>query len=227
MEKETGEPSPVSLGTNMKEQEEYFPDEMLLPALDEAASVFRENGIRTELSLGSGDAPTILLTFPDQSICISCMSIDMEADSRVFHYVLSSQGERSWSFPSIFPPTSLPAFPYLPKLYDCLRFGMPGDTSEEAAEAFRHLRLLSLQDRLSELGLTTGLVEKEDASTGVSSSLTVYTEEEEILFNYDFIFPSLSLAVLHIICGGDHIFLPECGEVPSASELSVLLPLVV
>ena len=212
----------------MSEQEHYFPDEMLLPALDEAAAVFRENGIQTELSLGSQDAPTILLTFPDQRIGISCISLDTEKDGSLFHYVLSSQGERSWSFPAIYPPASHPAFPYLPKLYDCLRFGMPDETTEEAAEAFRHPRLLKLQETLSSLGLTTGLLEHEDPSTGfTSSSLTVYTEEAEILFTYDFIFPSLSLSILHITCGGEHIFLPECGELPSAQELTILLPLVV
>ena len=211
-----------------EEREDYFPEEMLLPLLDEAAAVFREKGVLTELSLGAGDAPTIQLTFPEQTMSISCMAMETEEGQPVFHYAMSSPGERSWSFPAVEPPTALAAFPYLPKLYDCLRFGMTDEESEEEAEAFRHPRLLALQDTLSNLGLTTSLVEHEDPATGeTATSLTIFTEDVEILLTYDFVFPALSLAVLHIICGGEHIFLPECGALPPASVFSTLLPLVV
>ena len=36
-----------------EETEELFPNEFLLPSLDEAAAVFRREGIKTELAIGS------------------------------------------------------------------------------------------------------------------------------------------------------------------------------
>jgi len=212
----------------MEEREVDFTEEMLLPSLDEAAAVFRADGVATDLSLDDGEVPTILLTFPGRRISLSCCSLDADTEYAVFRYMLSCEGERSWSFPALYPPTMLPVFPFLPKLYECLCFGMGEGAGKEAEEAFRQTRLTTLQEELSSLGLTSALTEKEDPADGsTGSSLTILTEDEEIFLTYDFIFPERSLAVLHLIFHGDHVFLPECGEPMTATELSVLLPLLV
>lgn len=212
----------------MEEREVDFTEEMLLPSLDEAAAVFRKEGIATDLSLDRGEVPTILLTCPKRRISLSCGLVDTESEYAVFHYTLSCEGERSWSFPALYPPTMLPAFPFLPKLYECLCFGMTEGAGREAEEAFSNPRLTALQGALSSLGLTSALTEREDPSEGATaSSLTILTGEEEIPLTYAFIFPELSLAVLHLIYHGEHIFLPECGEPMTATELAVLLPLLV
>lgn len=211
----------------MEEREDVFTEEMLLPSLDEAAAVFRAEGARTELSFGNGGVPTIFLHDTSRQISLSCALTDTDTDAAVFRYTLTSQGDPPWSFPALDPPTTLPAFPYLLRLYDCLTFGMAEDTDRDAEETFRRERLAALQDTMSTLGLTSALVEKEDPSEdGIHTFLTLYTEEGEILFTYDFIFPALSLAALHIVCGGEHIFLPERGEPRTAEELALLLPLL-
>ncbi len=197
--------------------EELFPDELLLPSLDEAAATFRADGIGTELTLGSGKEPGIELSLPEEKVVISCASLPVQEGRPLFHYCLSSQGERSWSFPSVHLPTELPAFPYLPRLYDCLRHGMEED--EPGSELFRQERLKELQETLAALGFSSELSE--------GTGLLVFMEDEDLRFTYDFIFPEQSLCILHIICGGEHIFLPEYGSLPDAEAYALILSVVI
>lgn len=85
-----------------------------------------------------------------------------------------------------------PMFPDLPRLYECLLFGMEED--ETGAVQFRQERLEKLQEIIAELGLSSELSEGE--------GLLVFTDEEELRITYDFIFPEQSLCILHIISGG-------------------------
>ena len=199
----------------MEETEELFPNEFLLPSLDEAAAVFRREGIKTELAIGSKE-PGIELSFPERRMVIFCAADSMQDGRPVFHYCLSLEGGRSWSFPSMHLPTELPAFPYLPRLYECLLFGMEED--EPGADLFRQERLSALQDTLAEAGFSSELSD--------GDGLFVFLEDEELRITYDFIFPEQSLCILHIICGGDHIFLPEFGNLPDAAEYALILPMV-
>ncbi len=93
------------------------------------------------------------------------------------------------------------------------------EEDETGAVQFRQERLEKLQEIIAELGLSSELSEGE--------GLLVFTDEEELRITYDFIFPERSLCILHIISGGEHIFLPEFGKLPEGDEYALILPMVV
>ena len=200
----------------------------LLSSLEEAAECFREEGIETAFTVGPYGEPGILLLRPKEDLTISCELAETEEGEELYIYRVGAFGNRIWRFPALNPPKELPAFPFLPRIYDALRFGMEENVwDEDLPFYFARTRIGGLAEILFSLGFEVSLSDAaEEGDSGIVPALFVREGEEELVFSYRCIFTEDQLSVLRIECGEDRAYLPEVGGLPDASLYALLLPQV-
>ncbi len=199
--------------------EEYsFITEVLLPSLLAAAAKIKEAKDFTP-SAGIAGEPAVLVLTESGSLLISC-TIYTEG-TEVYRYQVEEPGKWKLSFPSLYLPEKLEFFPYLPVLYERIRFGerVPAqkdertETEKRVAEMYERTRLPALKEILSELGIKSGEGRKEDGNP----CLVAVEGDRLIRFYYDYTFPELRLTVLVIASSDEEILIPEYGNPESAS----------
>ena len=191
--------------------ENTYINDVLLPSLDSAAEVFRKDGIRAELSIGPSGAPGILLIYPEENLTISCDPLDSDGEQQLFYYEVSCFGDRPFGFPSVYLPEKMDVFPFLPRMYRWLRFGMGEDAPSDhgVAAIYARTRLQGLMGELMELGYDPELINAvQDGSEEVLPGLRIPEGDEELIFTYRYVIPEQQICMLSVTCGEEAAFLP-------------------
>ncbi len=204
--------------------EKQLVNEEIMPSFLKAGEVFQSEGIRVEPALDAAGLPGIMLVTPEESVTITMRPLD--TDEELYRYRVTSFGCRTWTFPSIYMPDLMPAFPVLPRLYRCLRFGMPEEVTVEPdlVRMFQRTRLQGLYDRVEIFAPDVEFREEKDPETGQVFPFVLLREgEEELRFTYEAVLPAFHAAVLRIVHGQERAYLPEFGTLPEPEEYEAIL----
>ncbi len=199
-------------------------NEEIMPSFLKAGKVFKKEGLRVEPALDASGLPGIMLIDAEESVTITMRPLD--TDEELYQYRVSSFGYDTWTFPSIHMPDQMPAFPVLPRLYSCLRFGMPEKVTGEPdlMRMFQRTRLQGFYDRIEAFAPDVAFMEEKDPETGKNVPYVLLREgTEELRFTYEYVIPRFHAAVLQIAHEEERAYLPEFGSLPDRKEYEAIL----